>query len=1523
MQGCANLNGEQMAKKSFFYPEKQGLYDPANEHDACGVGMVANIKGEQTHKIIEQGIEVLERLEHRGAVGGDPNTGDGAGLLLQIPDAFLRKACINGGITLPEAGSYGVAMTFLPTDEALAAVCREELEKAVNEAGLKVIGWRVVPTENDSLGNMAKETQPQIEQLFIEFGASKDEDDFELKLYVARRAAENAVVANYPAIRDRFYVCSMSCRTIVYKGMLMAPQVLKFFPDLADEEFVSCVAVVHQRYSTNTFPSWPLAHPFRYMAHNGEINTLRGNINQMRARENSFASEALGDDVKKLLPIVQEGGSDSASLDNAVEFFKLTGRSLAHTMMMLVPQAWGNKYELSNDLKGFYEYHAGFMEPWDGPAALVLTDGQGLVAALDRNGLRPARYTITNDDTILLASEAGTIDFPFEDCKKKGRLSPGEMLSINFKKGKIYFNEEVKTKIARQKPYRRWVDENKLILGDFRAVTPANMDFKELTAQQKLYGYTREELEMVVKPMAQNGQEATGSMGNDAALAVLSKKPQLLFAYFKQLFAQVTNPPIDPIREELVTSLTIFIGSKKNILDESPKQAELVKIKSPILSNDGMKLFRDSKKENFKAATVTISYPAAEGEAGLRKALDAIREESVQVVADGKTVLILSDKNLPEGHAPISSLLATSAVHHDLIRKGIRTSVGLVIETAEAREVMHFALLLGFGATAVNPYLALATIEEMVNAERLSGKNLVDAVKNYIKSIDKGLKKIMSKMGISTLRSYSGAQIFEAVGLSSELIEEYFFGTASKIEGIGLEAIAQETAVRYEQAQEVRNGNSRILETGGQYHFRADGENHLWSPTAITKAQEAVRTNNRELYKQYADEINKQARGFCTLRGLFGFKTAQSISIDKVEPVENIMKRFVTGAMSLGSISPEVHEAIAIAMNRINGMSNSGEGGEDPVRFTPMENGDNKCSAIKQIASGRFGVTIEYLSNAKELQIKIAQGAKPGEGGQLPGDKVNDLIARVRNSTPGVTLISPPPHHDIYSIEDLAQLIFDLKNANPEARISVKLVSEVGVGTVAAGVSKGHADMVLIAGHDGGTGASPLTSIKHCGLPWELGLAETQQTLVLNKLRDRIRVQADGQMKTGRDIVIAGLLGAEEFGFGTLALVALGCVMMRKCHSNTCPVGVATQDEELRKRFNGAPDHLITFLRFIAEEVREYMAELGFENFDDLVGRSDLLEMDEAVDFWKAKNLDFSPLFAQAEDKTLPVRCTTTQDHGIDQVLDQSLIKKAKKAIDKKEPIEFDQEICNLNRTTGTMLSGKIAKKHGNAGLPEDTIKVNFTGTAGQSFGTFLANGVTFDLAGEANDYVGKGLSGGKIIVRKPSNTSYKADENIIAGNVCLYGATGGELYINGMAGERFCIRNSGALTVVEGVGDHCCEYMTGGKTIVLGETGANFAAGMSGGLAYVYDEFGNFDERCNLSMVDLEQMADEADIAALKANIEKHVEYTGSTKAQRILENWEDSVEKFVKVFPVEYKRVLGKMMKEDAEIKRQPQQD
>lgn len=1510
--------------KKHFFPENQGLYDSSNEHDACGVGCVANINGEKSHKIILDAVQVLERIEHRGAVGGDPGTGDGAGLLLQIPDEFLRRVLKEENIKLPAVGEYGVGMVFLPTEEVLKTSCIEAIEKSVVENGLSVLGWREVPNENKTLGKMAQATQPDIRQIFVTPNSKTDVDELERKLYTVRRSAENVVAASDSEIGDKFYICSFSAKTIVYKGMLMAPQVMEFYLDLAAEDFKSAVAVVHQRYSTNTFPSWPLAHPFRYIAHNGEINTLRGNVNQMRAREMSFDTPLFGDDMKKLLPIVQENGSDSASLDNAVEFFNLTGRSLPHTMMMLVPQAWGNKYNLDKDMKGFYEYHAGMMEPWDGPAAIAFTDGDHVGATLDRNGLRPARYTITKDGMFLLASEAGTIDLPWNNVEKKGRLTPGEMLYIDMTRGKVYFDKEIKTRIARQKPYRRWVKENSIdIQGGILKDAEHHMAAEDVFKLQKLYGYTREELEMIIKPMAEDGKEPIGSMGNDAALAILSDKPQLLFAYFKQLFAQVTNPPIDPIREELVTSLTVFIGNQRNILNETPENARLLKVTSPILTNHDIFRFRESKHDAFQTETLTMSFPAESGEEGLKSALAELREAAKAATLSGKSVIILSDKGLPEGHAPIPSLLATAAVHHYLIREGIRTGIGLIVETAEAREVMHFALLLGYGATAVNPYMAIETIIHMVQDGKIkTEQDLYDLIKNYRKSIDKGLKKIMSKMGISTLRSYRGAQIFEAIGLNSEFVAEYMFGTPSRIEGIGLAEIAKETKARYDKAFAAAAGAPKMLETGGQYYYRANGEKHLWSPTAITNMQEAIKNNDEKLYRSYAEEINKQAKGFCTLRGLFSFKETTPVPLDEVEPAEEIMKRFVTGAMSLGSISPEAHETIAIAMNRIHGMSNSGEGGEDRVRYKPMANGDNKCSAIKQVASGRFGVTIEYLANAKEIQIKVAQGAKPGEGGQLPGHKVNSLIARVRNSTPGVTLISPPPHHDIYSIEDLAQLIYDLKNANPEARISVKLVSEVGVGTVAAGVSKAHSDMVLIAGHDGGTGASPMTSIKHAGLPWELGLAETQQTLVLNKLRDRIRVQVDGQMKTGRDIIIGALLGGEEFGFGTGALVAMGCVMMRKCHTNTCPVGVATQDPELRKKFAGKPEYLINFLRFVSEEAREYMAQLGIRKFDDLIGRSDLLEMSEAISFWKAKNLDFSKLFAQP-DTSLPVRCTTTQDHGIAESYDNKLIELAEKAIESGEKVEENIEICNLNRTAGTMLSGKIAKKYGIEGLPEDTVKFNMSGTAGQSFGAFVAHGVTLNLRGEANDFVGKGLSGGKLIIAPPADASYEARENVIAGNVALYGATSGELYANGIVGERFAIRNSGATAVVEGVGDHGCEYMTGGRVIILGETGVNFGAGMSGGIAYIYDEKCVFNSRCNLSMVDLDPVIEEDEIAELKGYVENHLKYTGSKVAEEILSDWGNNVEKFVKVFPVEYKRVLGQMTKEDAAIEREAEQN
>jgi len=1506
--------------KGRFHPGQKGLYDFANEHDACGVGFVANINGEKEHKIIEKGIEVLLKLMHRGAVGGDNKTGDGAGILFQIPDDFFRKTCAETGFKLPPSNEYAVGMIFMPREKSLIKICVEETEKNIRAEGLNVIGWRDVPTDPGCLGKLSSDTCPVIKQVFVGLGKYTEAGDaFERKLYVARRAIEKSV-AKHHDIGESFYVCSLSSRTIVYKGLLLAPQIPVFYPDLKERKMKSAIAVVHQRYSTNTFPTWRLAHPFRYIAHNGEINTLQGNINFMRAREKSFKSEIFGDDMQKLIPVIQPGLSDSASFDNVFEFFVANERSLPHTAMMMMPEAWGEKYRLGPDLKGFFEYHAGIMEPWDGPAAMVFSDGRIVGASLDRNGLRPARYTISKDGFMVLASEAGVIDIPADQVEKKGRLGAGQILYVDLEQKRVLFNREIKRRIARFYPYRRWVEENKIELSSFTE-TPSGekMDSDTLLKTQRLFGYSREDLNIIIPPMATTANEATGSMGNDAALAVLSQKPQLLFAYFKQLFAQVTNPPIDPIREELVMSLTVFIGNKQNVLNTTPQHAKLLKFKSPVLSNSELRKMRNSPMPEFQAETIPMRFKAGGNGDVLKKALDELRKSAEKAIRNGKNIIILSDKNIGDGYVPIPALLATSAVHHYLVGEGIRTSSGLVIETGEAREVMHFALLLGYGATAVNPYLAIETIRDFVDTGVIDSHIDVNkAVYNYIKAANKGLLKIMSKMGISTLRSYRGAQIFEAVGLDSRLVDEYFRGTASRIGGIDLDTIAAEANTRYEKAFHPKQGESRILESGGLYQYRDNGEKHLWTPMTISKLQQATRNNDYSVYKEYASYINNQEEHLCTLRGLFKFKNTKPIPVDEVEPVEEIMKRFVTGAMSFGSISKETHETIAIAMNRIGGMSNSGEGGEDPARYKALPNGDTLCSAIKQVASGRFGVTIEYLSHAKELQIKIAQGAKPGEGGQLPGYKVDNAIARVRHSTPGVTLISPPPHHDIYSIEDLAQLIYDLKNANPDARISVKLVSEVGVGTVAAGVAKGHADMVLVSGHDGGTGASPLTSIKHAGLPWELGLAETQQTLVLNHLRDRIRVQTDGQMKTGRDIVIGGLLGAEEFGFGTAVLVVCGCIMMRKCHSNTCPVGVATQDPELRKRFSGKPEYIINFFRMIAQEVREYLAQLGFRKFDDMVGRSDLLEMNKAIEFWKTRNLDFSKVFARPYEDNLPVRCLSKQDHGIDKAFDVKLIKAAKEAIEEKKPVIVEMPVSNMDRTVGTMLSGKVAKKYGLAGLPDNTISAVFKGCAGQSFGAFLAKGITFTLVGESNDYLGKGLSGGRIIVKPPENASYNAAENIITGNVLLYGATSGEVYINGMAGERFAIRNSGAYAVVEGVGDHGCEYMTGGRVVVLGPTGVNFAAGMSGGIAYIYDEDGHFNEMCNLDMVDLDPVLSSDDITELKGMLTKHLKFTGSTKAKFVLDNWDYELPNFVKVFPVEYRKVLGRMIKEDEETKR-----
>lgn len=1496
--------------------EAFGLYRPEFEHDACGVGFVVDIHNRRGHDIIERGIEVLERLMHRGAVGGDPDTGDGAGILIQIPDAFFRRAL---DAVLPAEGGYGVGMFFLPRDGELEGQCLSIVRQLAVSEGFAVHAEREVPVDDGAIGRLARESRPSIRQIFfVPLEKPECAAALERKLYVLRRAIENAVNA-FPALREELYIPSLSARTVVYKGLLMAPQLPEFYPDLGEDDFASSLAIVHQRYSTNTFPTWALAQPFRYLAHNGEINTLRGNINQMNAREHSFASPLFGDDIKKLLPIIQEGQSDSACLDNALELFYAAGRSLPHAIMMLIPQAWGEKYHLGRDLRGFFEYHAGLMEPWDGPAAVAFSDGLSVGAMLDRNGLRPARYTITKDGFMVLASEAGVLDIPAGRVANKGALRPGQMIFVDLKKERVLFDAEIQTLTARRQPYRRWVAENKIqIHGFFDSVTPPPPR-GDLLREQIRFGYTREELGMILDPMAASGHEPTGSMGNDAALAVLSRQPQSLYAYFKQLFAQVTNPPIDPIRESLVMSLTTFIGNQRNTLTEKPQHAHLLKLKRPIITDEDLRRIRDSQLPSFKASTLRIGFKTGGGGAELRQALKKLGRDAESAVRSGNSVIILSDRHLGDGQTPIPALLAVAAVNRQLVDKGLRTDAGLVVRTGGAREVMHFALLLGFGATAVNPYLALSSIADRVRGGHIK-TSVTLAIENYIKAIDKGLLKIMSKMGISTLRSYRGAQIFEVIGLDSGFVDEYFAGTASRIGGIGIDEIAREAEAMAVKADNA--GDDDLLAVGGNYHFRHQGESHLWTPETITLFQRAVRGGDYGIYKEYAAIINHQERDLRTLRGMFRLKKAAvPIPVEQVESAAEIVKRFVSGAMSFGSISREAHETIAIAMNRLGGMSNSGEGGEDPVRFKKLSNGDNLCSAIKQVASGRFGVTIDYLASGREVQIKIAQGAKPGEGGQLPGHKVDGNIARVRHSTPGVTLISPPPHHDIYSIEDLSQLIYDLKNANPEARISVKLVSEIGVGTVAAGVAKGHADMVLVSGHDGGTGASPLTSIKHAGAPWELGLAETQQTLVANNLRGRIRVQVDGQLKTGRDVIVGALLGAEEFGFATTILVAVGCVMMRKCHSNTCPVGVATQDPELRKRYKGRPEHIENFLLFLAEEVRETLAEMGFEKLDDIIGRSDLLETNDAVDFWKSKNLDFSQIFAKPENDGAPTRFTHPQDHGIDKAYDRQLIEMADDAIASAAPFRAEMKVENLNRSVGTMLSWRVSKVRGENKLPDDTIVFDFAGCAGQSFGGFLAKGLTFNLIGESNDYVGKGLSGGKITVRPPADAGFDPAQNVIVGNVLLYGATSGEVYINGRAGERFAIRNSGATAVVEGVGDHCCEYMTGGRIVVLGTTGVNFAAGMSGGIAYVFDEKHRFDEYCNLDMVDLESVSEPEDIRELRGLIESHLRRTGSPKAKAILHDWENSLPDFVKVFPMEYRRVLGQMMKEDADLEREEQ--
>ena len=1462
--------------EQLFRQQPRGLYDPEHEHDACGVGLAADLNGKASHDIVKNGITILTRLMHRGAAGSDPETGDGAGLLLTIPDAFFRK-CVP--FELPPAGSYAVAMIFggIGSEKTIGQIIGSE--------GGAVLGWREVPVVPEALGRKARENRPAIRQLFIDGRDFPDNAAFERKLFVMRRSIEKRHLD--------LYICSMSSRTIVYKGLLLATQIEKFYPDLSDELFRSRFAIVHQRYSTNTFPTWQLAHPFRCLAHNGEINTLRGNLNALKARERLLKSALLGDDLQKLLPLIEPGQSDSACLDNMLELLTAAGRPIEHAMLMLIPQAWGTNYYMGRDVRGFFEYHSALMEPWDGPAAVVFTDGINPGAILDRNGLRPARYTKCKNGLFILASEAGVLDIPPEEVESKGRLRPGEILFLDLEHHRLLLDSEIKTRLARSRPYRRWVEENRLsVHGLFTDITPSEPE-RDLLREQQFFGYTREDVDLILKPMAAQGKEPIGSMGNDAALAVLSEKPQLLFAYFKQLFAQVTNPPIDPIREELVMSIMTYIGNRGNILEETPEHARLIKLRRPILTDDELHHLQDFGAQGFHSRVLSCGFEPDGGEAALRRALRSLAQSAVDAASNGERILVLSDRELPAGMAAIPSLLACAAVNRALIEADLRPETGVIIQSGEVREVMHFALLLGFGATAVNPYLALESVTALSRSGAVAA-DPVTAVGNYIHAVEKGLLKIMSKLGISTLRSYRSAQAFEAVGLSREFLDEFLPGTISRIGGIGLAEIARE-AVR--RAQSV-DPASPLLPAGGQYKYRKDGEAHLWTPQSLAAFRQAVQRGDYAKFKEYSSLIDHQAHHWCTRRGLFRFKETQSIPLEEVESEESIIRHFVSGAMSLGSLSPEAHTAIAQAMNRCGAMSNCGEGGENAERF-----GTELNSAIKQVASGRFGVTISYLRNAKDIQIKMAQGAKPGEGGQLPGHKVNGFVAKIRHAMPGVSLISPPPHHDIYSIEDLAQLIYDLRNANPRARISVKLVSEPGVGTVAAGVAKAKADVVLVSGHDGGTGASPLTSIKYAGLPWELGVAEAQQTLSLNGLRGGIKLQVDGQLKTGRDVVIGALLGAEEFGFATTILVCLGCVMMRQCHSNTCPMGVATQDPELRKHFAGKPEYIINFLHFIAREVREYLAQLGLHSLDEACGRSDLLETDHAIDFFKTQNLDFSSLLQPAP--------------GPERHSDPERVKAELENFDRRELLgklkldgsaeSLDLKIANADRTVGTELSGILAERFGTAGLPEDTIRIRLTGTAGQSFGAFLAPGVTLELTGEANDFVGKGLSGGKIVIRKPPEGNYPAEDNVIAGNVIGYGGTSGKIFINGIAGERFAIRNSGMTLVAEGIGDHGCEYMTGGRVVILGHVGVNFAAGMTGGLAYVYDEKGHFDLSCNPDGIDLESIEPGSEGEnELKTLIEEHRKETGSVKAAAMLADWERYRAKFVRIFPVEYRNAL-----------------
>jgi len=1534
-------------------PPAQGLYDPTLDKDSCGVGFIADIKGHKSHQIIKDGLAILLNLEHRGAVGADPRMGDGAGILVQIPHKFLVKKAAELGFKLPAPGEYAVGYLFMPRDNEWRQIIRDIYAEVIGREGLKLLGWREVPTNNSSLGESVKPTEPVHLQVFIGQGKKKySEADFERRLYVLRKSISNAIYRRRERRLAGYYPVSISCRTVIYKGMFLADQLCSYYPDLHDPDFESALALVHQRFSTNTFPTWSLAHPYRYIAHNGEINTLRGNTNWMAARQASVSSPLFGSDINKLWPISYEGQSDTACFDNALEFLVQGGYSLAHAMMMMIPEAWAGNPLMDEDRRAFYEYNAALMEPWDGPAAIAFTNGRQIGATLDRNGLRPARYLLTRDNRIIMASETGVLRIPEKDIVKKWRLQPGKMLLVDLDEGRLIPDQELKATLAKSHPYKEWLERTQLVLEDLPAPADhAPISNLPLLDRQQTFGYTQEDLKFLMTPMATTGEEAVGSMGNDTPISALSDKPKPLFTYFKQNFAQVTNPPIDPIREELVMSLVSIIGPRPNLFDlEGMSHTKRLEVRQPILTNQDLEKVRSISEmsgEHFKSRTFDITFPAEHGAAGMAWAIDELCDHAEDEVRRGCNIIILSDRRASADRIPIPSLFACAAVHHHLIRKGLRTSVGLVVESGEPREVHHFACLAGYGAEAINPYLAFETLTAMKDnlPQKLEEKEII---KRYIKSIDKGLLKVMSKMGISTYQSYCGAQIFDAVGLKQEFVDKYFTGTHTRIEGVGLAEIAEETVRRHRDAFSDAPIYRSMLDVGGDYAVRVRGEDHVWNAETVSRLQHAVRGNSKEHYRAFAKIVNEQNEHLLTIRGLFRIKTAEEddrrpVPIEEVEPAKNIVRRFSTGAMSFGSISREAHTTLAIAMNRIGGKSNTGEGGEEADRFKPLPNGDSTRSAIKQVASGRFGVTAEYLVNSDMMQIKMAQGAKPGEGGQLPGHKVDKIIAKVRHSTPGVGLISPPPHHDIYSIEDLAQLIFDLKNANPAGDVSVKLVSEVGVGTVAAGVSKARADHVTIAGFEGGTGASPLTSIKHAGSPWEIGLAETHQTLVANRLRGRISVQVDGGIRTGRDVVVGALLGADEFGFSTAPLIAAGCIMMRKCHLNTCPVGVATQDPVLRKRFRGTPEQVINYFFFVAEEVRELMAALGYRTFNEMVGQMQMFDQRKLVEHWKAKGLDFSKLFTKPKaDKGINIYKCEPQDHKIKDILDRKLIAESQVALDRGAPVRLQATIRNIDRAAGGMLSGEVAKRYGHAGLPDSTIHVRFTGTAGQSFGAWLARGITFELDGDANDYVGKGLSGGHIIIRPPADSGIVPEESIIVGNTVLYGAIEGECYFRGVAGERFAVRNSGAIAVIEGAGDHCCEYMTGGVVVVLGYTGRNFAAGMSGGVAYVLDEDGTFKSRCNLAMVELEPVPEEEQIAQQEFGhyadleshgrvdvmsdlttkdaerlfmlISNHARYTDSKRAAAILANWQHYRPLFRKVMPVEYRRALAEMAKEKA---------